>query len=210
MTRNKIYAIVEGHGEADPPNSGQLPAAYVLINKLLQAQQCYTLFTPSRHRPWRLRSCGDFDAQGTLENVVQAHFLFDDCAALLILRDLDDGCAAQTGPQIANRIRAIAPLPFSVIVVCAVREYEAWFLASLETIQPGHVYPGNPEGIRDAKGWLAQNFGYREVSQQSEYTSGMDVASLYANNRSRSFTRLYDGFIETIQAYRSGQVVVTP
>lgn len=210
MARNKIYAVVEGHGEADAPSGNQLPAVYVLIKKLLQEHGCHTLFVPSRHGPWRLRSCGDFDVPGKLEQVIRAHQKFEDCAAVLILRDLDDGCAAALGPHLANRIRSIGPLPFSVFVVCAVREYEAWFLASLETIHPGRAYPYAPETIRNAKGWLAEHFGYREVREQSAYTSRLDVAAVLASGRSRSFRRLYDGFGEIIAACQGGHVVITP
>lgn len=35
MPRDKVYAIVEGHGEADPPRPGREPAAKILIAKLL-------------------------------------------------------------------------------------------------------------------------------------------------------------------------------
>lgn len=210
MVRNKIYAIVEGHGEADPPSSGQPPAVYALIHKVLHTQQCFTLFTPTRYSPWRLRSCGDFDKPGELERVVEAHRRYADCAAVLVLRDLDDGCAAQTGPQIAGRIRALGPLPFSVVVVCAVREYEAWFLASLESIHPGRTYPGDTEAIRAAKGWLTREFGYREVQDQSAYTSRIDIQLILGQGRSRSFRRLYDAFEELVTAHNNGQFVITP
>jgi hypothetical protein len=210
MPRNKVYAIVEGHGEVDAPDPATLPAVYQLIHLLLHDQGCNTLFTSRRIPPWRMRSCGDFDVPGKLENTIRAHIKFEDCVAVLVLRDLDDGCAARIGPRTADRIRAIGDLPFSVIVVCAVREYEAWFLASLETIHPGHLYPGDPEGIRAAKGWLTREFGYREVRDQSTYTSRISVEHILLNGRSRSFHRLYHGFEQLIAAAQAGQTIISP
>lgn len=210
MIRNKIYAIVEGHGEATEPEKGTLPAVYRLIHLMLQDLQCYTLFTPVRVQPWRMRSCGDFDAPGKLEQVLRAHGRYSDCSAVLILRDLDDGCAAQVGPRIAARVRAMGELPFSVIVVCAVREYEAWFLASLETIHPGHTYPEDPEAIRAAKGWLEREFGYREIRDQSSYTSRVSIDQILTSGRSRSFQRLHSAFQQLVTATRLGQTIVSP
>lgn len=43
-TRNKIYAIVEGHGEANRPAQSGQPAVVILINKLIQAMQPQRLF----------------------------------------------------------------------------------------------------------------------------------------------------------------------
>ena len=43
--RNKIYAIVEGQGEANKPSSGELPAIIVLIKRLLYDElACWSLF----------------------------------------------------------------------------------------------------------------------------------------------------------------------
>ena len=80
MVRNKIYAIVEGHGEAKPPTPGQLPAVYVLMNKLLLDLHCWTLFPAIKAVPWRMFSSGDFFAKGKLEQIIRAHKKEEDCA----------------------------------------------------------------------------------------------------------------------------------
>lgn len=208
MSRNKVYVIVEGHGEADPPGAGQEPAAKVLIARLLEYLQFWEVF-PARRRPWRLDSCGDFYPNtDRLLNALRAHQEFDDCAAVLVLFDLDDDCPAEVGPQVAERIRTIGELPFSVMVVCAKREYEAWFLASLPSIQPGRLYPDDPEARRGAKEWLQRAFGYREVRDQSRYTNVLDIS--LASERSRSFRRLCHAFVELIAATQTGRPIVTP
>ncbi len=98
-------------------------------------------------------------------------------------------------------------LAFLVAVVCAHREYESWFLASLETIHPGHVYPDDPEGPRDAKGWLEREFGYREVYHQATYTRQLDVPMAL---RSRSFRRLIHAFEELVSVSPDQSPIVTP
>lgn len=207
MPRNKIYAIVEGHGEAEAPREGEQAAVTVLIAKLLADLQSWTLF-PAKKPPWRMRSSGDFFAAGKLENVIRAHKMFPDCAALLVLLDMDDDCPKQQAPALAKRIRAMEDLPFTVVIVCATREYEAWFLASLESIHQGHSYEGDPEAIRAAKGWLNRKFGYQEARDQAAYTRALDV--VLAWDRSRSFQRLYHAFEQIIAASRVNQTTITP
>ncbi len=209
VARNKIYAVVEGNGEADPPTMDKkaLPAVTVLIAKLLQDRQCWQLF-PAKARPWRMRSCGDFFAEGKLEQAIRAHKEFPDCGAVLVLFDLDDGCPKEVAPAVADRIRAMERLPFTVTVVCAKREYEAWFLASLESIHPGRTYAGDPEGLRAAKGWLEREFGYREVRDQARYTEALNTP--LAEPRSRSFRRLRHAIDEIIASADAGVLSVTP
>jgi hypothetical protein len=209
MARNKIYAIVEGNGEADPPTMDKkaLPAVTVLIAKLLQDRQCWHLF-PAKARPWRMRSCGDFFAPGKLEQAIRAHKEFPDCAAVLVLFDLDDGCPKEIAVAVADRIRAMEPLQFTVTVVSAKREYEAWFLASLESIHPGRTYAGDPEGLRAAKGWLEREFRYREVRDQARYTQALDIT--LAEPRSRSFRRLMHAIDEIITSADIDPPWVTP
>ncbi|MBN1583629.1 MAG: hypothetical protein JXA89_23180 [Anaerolineae bacterium] len=208
MLRNKVYVIVEGHGEADPPRPGQDPAAKVLVIKMLQHVQCWHWF-PAKRKPWRLSSCGDFYPHTEkLLAALDAHREFADCAAVLVLFDLDDGCPYDIAPAVAGQIRDRGPWPFSVVVVCAYREYESWFLASLDAIHPGHHYPDDAESLRDAKGWLRRNFGYRQVRDQAGYTSRLDTTQ--TQTRSRSFRRLCHAFEELVQANHDSQLIVTP
>jgi len=207
MPRDKVYAIVEGHGEANTPHAGMDPAVKILIAKMLQYVQCWQWF-PAKYQPYRLDSCGDFYPHTeNLLQVLQAHRKYPDCAAVLVLFDLEDDCPRNVAPLVVQRIREHKPWPFSIVVVCAYREYESWFLASLETIHPGHIYPGDPETLRDAKGWLEREFGYREVLHQAEYTKKLDVSTAL---KSRSFQRLCHAFQELSEVSAKQQVIITP
>jgi hypothetical protein len=156
-----------------------------------------------------MRSCGDFVANEKLERTLRAHAIqYEDCAAVLVLFDVDDDCPRDVATSIAGRVRRMGPLPFSVAVVCAHREFEAWFLASLESICGGSAYSGDPEARRDAKGWLRREFGYKEVTDQARYTRSMDFD--LARTRSRSFRRLQSAIQQIIAASEAAIVVVTP
>ena len=207
MPRDKIYLVVEGHGEADKPYPDQDPAAKVLVAKMLQYVQCWRWF-PSKRDPWRLGGGGFYPRTENLLRVLEAHKQFADCAAVLVLFDLEDDCPHDIGPQIATQIRERDPWPFSILVVCAYREYESWFLASLETIQNGHKYEGDPETRRDAKGWLERKFDYKETRDQATYTQRLDV--VLARERSRSFERLCHAFEQLRGACENDNVMVTP
>ncbi len=212
MPRNKVYAIVEGHGEADPPSPGADPAANVLIIRLLQYTECWAWF-PAKRRPYRLNSCGDFYPK--IENLLQvldAHREYADCAAVLVLFDIDDDNPCEIGPAVAQRIRQHqaqrGAYPFSIVVVCAHREYESWFLASLESIHPGQRGPDAPETLRDPKNWLRRYFGYQPVRHQAQYTQAIDLS--LAQERSRSFRRLLHAFEQLASACHTGQQILTP
>lgn len=207
MRRNKVYAIVEGHGEAQPPPGGREPAVHILIARLLHALNCWTLFPGKKYSPFRLSSSGSFFRAGKLENTIRLHKKYEDCAAVLILVDMEDHCAKDKAFEITGRISRMEPLPFSVAVVCAVREYESWFLASLESIA-NRSYGDKPEKRRNAKGWLNEELEYREVHDQAGYTKALDIDLALA--RSRSFRRLYHAFEEIVAAAEQGEAIITP
>ena len=208
MTRNKVYAIAEGHGEANKPSKKEQAAVIVLISRLLQELKCWSLFPVEKRPPFRMPSYGSFFRGDKLERAIRLHKMYADCVALLVLIDMDDDCAKEKATELTSRIQKMESLPFSVVVVCARREYEAWFLASLETIHPGQHYPTDPESRRDAKGWLRKQFGYKPTRDQSRYTQDLDIA--LARERSRSFRRLYHAFEEIATAASTGQCIISP
>ncbi|MFN8496008.1 MAG: DUF4276 family protein [Caldilineaceae bacterium] len=205
--RNKLYAIVEGHGEATPPSPSEQPAVVVLMKRILRNLQCRTLFVADKAPVFRL-SYSQFFNNEKFENAIRYHAIYPDCVALLVLLDMDDDCPREKAADLTARVRTMPSLPFSVAVVCAKREYEAWFLASLESIHAEQYYPGDPEAPRDAKGWLKKQFGYRQIRDQALYTRKLDIE--LARVRSRSFHRLYHAVEELVAAVNEGQNVVTP
>ena len=125
-----------------------------------------------------------------------------DCSAILVLFDADKGgCPAQLGPQ-GVRWAQEQIGNFPVYVVVARHEYEAWLIASIETlhgkreIQSGAAPPPDVEAIRDAKGWLEKHMPagrkYSETSDQVALTTFLDFNLAY--ERSDSFRKLWKDF----------------
>ena len=158
---------------------------------------------------------------GALERYTRLALGEEDGAGVLVLMDADDDCPVTLAREVTRRAVALNPhLP--VVSVVAQREYEAWFLTSLDSIR-GHlkgdpglpsdaVFTGNVEAVRDAKQWLTNHlkFGqsYKETEYQAAMTHWLDVTAAY--ERSRSFRRLYHAVEEIVAAVDSGTVVVTP
>lgn len=120
-----------------------------------------------------------------------------DAEALLLLRDDEDNCPREVAPARAQFIRTLG-LPFPVAYVIMYREYETLFLASLPSLagkeivddrgvrRPGihasALFVGNPEGPRDAKGWLTQHMpkgrSYKPTVDQLPLTRHLDFGLL--------------------------------
>lgn len=113
---------------------------------------------------------------------------------VLILLDCEDDCPAKLGPELLVKARACrADIPIEVIL--AYREFETWFLAAAHslrgvaglstTVEP----PANPEGLRDAKGWLTKHMAtpYNEPEHQPLMTADFSIADAA---RVPSFARL--------------------
>lgn len=143
-----IVAIVEGFGEVE--------AVPLLIRRWFESRG---LLAPELPRPIRVPK-SKLLAAGELERTVeQAARKAGTDGAVLVLVDADDDCAAELGRSLRERARQ-ARADRDIAVVLPVREFEAWFLASAESLG-GHrglrvelESPPDPEAMRDAKGWL--------------------------------------------------------
>ena len=120
------------------------------------------------------------------------------CDGILVLVDTDEHCCPI---NLANHLRAQIATSGTgkpVEIVCACQEYEAWFLASIDTIK-GNLYISNSstlvvpaEGQRSPKGWLSAQMprgrSYKPTSHQLPLTELVDLDLAHQN--SRSFRRL--------------------
>ncbi len=195
MSRS-IVPIVEGHGEVD--------ALPILIRKILG----------ERLNRYDLRIAKPVNAKGkdTLRSRIDRFVslaLGDDAA--LVLFDADEDCALELVRDICASCNGInARIP--IAVVCAVREYESWFLASLETVVDGGAcFAGDPDVVPNPKDRLRRALPderYRETAHQAGLTARIDIEAGSAN--SRSFRRLCHAVEELASAIDSGTAVVTP
>lgn len=181
----KIVPIVEGDGD--------FQAVPILLRRVL-AEQLH-LYTWEVARPKKANSLSALRKR--LSDYIQYAQMEPDCGAILILLDLDDGCPKEQAVQLVEQIKK-EYLKYPVAVVLVHREYEAWFLASAESLRGVHNLqinlhpPESPETIRDAKGWLSEHMPggmiYKETSHQPAMTTQMDFELV--KSRSRSFRRL--------------------
>jgi len=115
---------------------------------------------------------------------------------ILIVLDADDDCPAELGRTIHARAQQYIPHR-RLSVVLANREFEAWFIASAESL---HGFRGfslgaeksiQAETPRNAKGWMKQHIQsgiYRENIDQPAFAARMNLQQAF--NNSRSFRKL--------------------
>ena len=184
-----IQPIVEGHGDVE--------AVPVLLRRLVDEAQTWEVGVGRSIR--RRRS--QLVQEDELQKSVRLALLQPDCSAILIVFDADDDCPAELAPEIRGWAAAVAGgVPCEVIL--AKREYEAWFLGSIESlrglrgIRSDAAAHSEPEMPRDAKGELE-----RRMHAESSYFERDDQPALSArfafpdaHRRCRSFRRLTNAF----------------
>ncbi len=192
-----IKPIVEGHGEME--------ALPILLRKI--AGERFNVWNPPILRPGRYRSSrlvkqrnGKWEFGPDLLKAA-GHARNEGASALLILLDADDLCVKQASGVLTPKLAEATGFEASSLIF-AVREYEAWFLASAETmVENAATYARDPEERRDAKGELEQHlnlrFPYDERADQPAYTSRLDLD--LCQNRSRSFRKLLKEFKELLE-----------
>ena len=160
---------------------------------------------------------------GGIERFLERAALRANAAGIIVLLDLDEAdCAADLARELAARARGRG-LHLPVAIVVAVQTYEAWFLASIETIRgqrvkgqmflPAEVEPpSEPETIRSPKDWLKERLvagrGYKEKQDMAPLTQLLDCALV--RQRCRSFHRLDHAVEQLIAAVERRDVAVSP
>ena len=179
-----IQPIVEGEGE--------VLAFPILLRRLISALGCYeTVGTPF------LEKRTGIIQKEKLTRAVQVVSKKSEIRAILILFDADDDCARNLVPYLMQWSQEVLPL-LPCAVVLARREYEAWFLAAIESlrgkrrIKENAQYDRNPEDRRGAKGVLSrfmpQNKPYSETADQAALSAVFDLGQAYRN--ASSFRKL--------------------
>jgi hypothetical protein len=171
-----LACVVEGHGEVE--------AVPILIEKIVQARDPrahVTLLRPV-HRVPRGKMVANEGAELVRAVRFQASRVGPD-GAILVLLDADGDCPAELGPSV-GRIAASAAPGVRVGVVVAKQEYEAWLVASAQSLSgyaglaTALAAPPDPEGLPNPKGWLSQRMErrYAETTDQAKLTHRLDLA----------------------------------
>lgn len=177
----RLGFVVEGHGD-------QLAVPTLAQRILTERLDFYgAIVGASPMRVKRGRFASRFD---DYERALR--FLSFASDAVLVLLDSDDDDVDALSQDLSERAsRAIGHIP--VAVAPAVREYEAWFLASIEQmrgrgdIRDDAMCPGTPESHRGAKGVFAAQLKsgiYAETVDQKKYSALLDIQAAEANSAS--------------------------
>jgi hypothetical protein len=129
---------------------------------------------------------------------------------ILIVFDADDDCPAQLGPEMQDwAMAARSDLP--VAVVLANREFEAWFLAAIDSLggrcglPDSLTAPSDPESIRGAKERITRQMRgsrtYRATVDQVVMARHFDLD--LARQRSDSFDKCYREITRLLRALTS-------
>jgi hypothetical protein len=200
-----IVPVVEGDGE--------FAAIPLLLRRILYEK--YNLYNFDVGQPVNTR--GGSKLVNEFEKFLRHAQGKPECGAILVLLNSDDGCPKELAANLAARCNQTG-VGKPVAIVCATREYEAWFLASLETIRGNSGIPesasfsGNAETLREVKEWLTQQMpqgqAYKPTLHQASLTQRMDLELAHAN--SRSFQRLCHAVEQLVDVIDQGTVATTP
>ncbi len=200
-----IQPIVEGQGE--------VAAVPLLLRRLMGEAHAWGLEVGRPHRRPRTQLV----KKDSLQRAVQIAALPDHCAAILVLFDADDDCPMELAPILeAWAVEAAGGKPCAVVM--ANREYEAWFLASIEALRgkasilPEATSHHEPEVPRDAKGELERRMphsaSYSPTVDQVALTAHFDLERAYRH--CRSFRKLVKAFATLTAAAGVGPTVWPP
>lgn len=178
--------VVEGHGE--------VAAVPILIRRILSDLGAYHVQVLHPHRVPRSKL-----GKGEWGRAIRLQFAKAlesgrDGACVLAIMDADDDDPEAIARMVFDEVANLGDGQVDVVV--AVKEYEAWFLASLESIR-GHgavrsdaEFPGNPEQPRNAKRALEEQMtqSYSETMHQASFSQLIDLQACSA--RSPSFAEL--------------------
>lgn len=180
---------MEGHGEVE--------AVPVLLRRLQDelGEYSFQIARPIRRRRSELVT------EEQVRRSVRLAMGTPQCAGILILFDSDDDCPATIGPLIQRWGQTEAG-DILCQVVLAKREYEAWFIATVESLRNFRGIKGDatshpePETVRDCKGALEDRMtpgnSYSPSVDQAAFSAMLELKAVY--QACRSFRRITTAF----------------
>jgi hypothetical protein len=190
-----IQPIVEGHGD--------VKALPVLLRRFRDEAEVWDVDVG---RPIRRPRSRLVDEAG-VQQAVRLALVQPDCGAVLLLFDGESDCPANLGPTVQAWATAAADgTPCRVVL--AHREYEAWFLAAIESLRgrrgirndaESHPTPENPRGAKEQlEARMQPGATYLETTDQPAFSALFSLPAAY--RRSRSFRKLADSFGNLVRA----------
>jgi len=195
----RITCIVEGHGEVEA-----LPILIRRFTEKVDPTLPIHVGKPLRVPKSKLLRGDEFER--TIE--LAGRFAGAE-GGIFVLIDSDDDCPKEWGPRLLERAhRKRSNQPISVVL--AKQEFEAWFLASAESLRGKRgladdlAAPGDPEAIRGAKEWLSAQ--KRDGSRYSETVDQPALAKIFdleAAKKAASFEKFHREILKLIETLLS-------
>jgi Domain of unknown function (DUF4276) len=166
----RIACVVEGHSEVE--------SVPILIRRL--ASMCDPPVHVDIQKPIRISSSKLRKPHEMQRAVELAAARAGENGSVLVLFDADDDCPGQLAPVLLEAMGERADVTIGLVL--AKHEYEAWFLASAESLRGKRnlrddlVGPDDPEAIRGAKEWLG-----RQMTRGATYSTTLDQPALTAH-----------------------------
>ncbi|SDN19351.1 protein of unknown function [Actinomyces ruminicola] len=186
-----VGSVVEGHGE--------VKALPVLIRRIAEERGYYDVKVLSPHRLPRADMTGTKVAAAVQMQRLRA----GEDGVVIVLYDADDD-----DPEQSQRLTSKALGDTQAVVALAVKEYEAWFLAAIESLR-SHAsirddagFDGDPERPRNAKLRLEELMteSYKETLHQARFTGVMSLEA--ARTRSPSFAAFERALLTALEDKR--------
>jgi len=188
-----IQPIVEGDGE--------VTAVPLLLRRLRDEAQVFELEIGNPIK----RKRSQLVREATFVESVEIARRQPRCSSILVIFDGDDDCPLTLMKMLQGWAATVTHVPCAVVV--ANREYEAWFLGSLESLRgrrgvrhDARTHP-DPERPRDAKGELERMMNpgtsYHAPADQPAMTALFDMGEAFT--RCRSFRRMTTAFGELLR-----------
>ena len=191
-----IVAIVEGTGEVE--------ALPIVLRRFLDGA---SLWDVKVERPIRIRRNRIVKPDELEKSAELAKRQYPDASSIILVIDSDDDCPKELGPQLLARLQAVVP-EWRCSVTIIKSEFEAWFIASIESLRGRRGINSNaeapefPEEIRNAKGWLTDRMEgsktYLETDDQAAFSAIFDFDLAY--ERSRSFRKFSKDIKQILQS----------
>jgi hypothetical protein len=185
----RIQPIVEGHGDVS--------AVPVLLRRLRDEAGAFGLDVNSPIR----RKRSEFATEEGVRKAVRLALLQPQTSAILVLFDSDDDCPKELAPRVQGWAQAESRSVRSAVVM-AHREYEAWFLAAIESLRGrrgirndanSHPQPELPRGTKSQlEDRMEKGHTYAETTDQAALSAVFDMRTAYA--RCSSFRKLVRAF----------------
>jgi Domain of unknown function (DUF4276) len=191
----RVAIVVEGKGDVEAASSLLCKSAAVFGLRVIVDDP-----------PIRAGEVRKLQRPGELERFLELASLRQDANGVLLLLDLDDGCAAALSVEFRARAKPISEAFGKPIGICfCVREFEAWFLSNighLRQVLPDYgisaeaIFPNASEirGAKEALHGACSTRKYKPMRDQTIFAKKIDVPSLASQNRSfRKFLKEVTG-----------------